>query len=89
MKVERKTFLDDFLPKLKYKAEWYRSHIHELKREYNIPSKHEYRIEEVIVVNQKRLWVLADSRRLPILDDDEFLAKLGRGEDLLSDPVVA
>ena len=89
MKDEHQTFLDGYLPKLRRKGDWYRSHISELNREYRIPSDHEYRIEEVIVVNQQRLWVLADSDRLPILDDDEFLAKLGRGEELLSDPVVA
>ena len=33
----------------------------------------------------KRLWVLALRSQTPILDDDEFLQKLGAGRELLSD----
>ena len=88
MENEAREFLHDFLPTLRRKADWFRSNMRELKRECRIPIEEDYTMEEVIVVNQQRLWVLVHRSRLPILDDDEFLAKLGKGEVLLSDPVV-
>ena len=87
MSDERRLFLEDFLPNLKAKADWFRTHVNELKREFRIPEESDYRFEEVIVVNQKRLWVLALRSQTPILDDDEFLQKLGAGRELLSDVV--
>ena len=80
------TFSDEYLPTLKAKSEWFRSHIDELKKEFAIPAEKDYKVEEVIVVNQQRLWVTAQEKRLPILDDDEFLARLGAGQDMLSNP---
>ena len=88
MENEARKFLYGFLPTLRRKADWFRSNMRELKRECRIPIEEDYTMEEVIVVNQQRLWVLAHRSRLPILDDDEFLAKLGKGDVLLSDPVV-
>ena len=88
MKDEYLEFIDGFLPKLHAKVNWFRSKLHELKREYNIPDQNDYSVQGVIVVNQQRIWVLTQEDRLPILDDDEFLEKLGKGDALLSDPVV-
>ena len=81
---EYKEFSEEFLPTLKAKTEWFRSHIEELKKEFGIPAEKDYGIEEVIVVNQRRFWVTVHEERLPILDDDEFLARLGAGQDPLS-----
>ena len=88
MKDEYLKFVDDFLPTLHKKVDWFYSKLHELKREHNIPNQNDYSVQGVIVVNQQRLWVLTQRDRLPVLDDDEFLEKLGKGEALLSDPVV-
>ena len=62
--------------------------MHKVKLEYDIANKNDYSVQGVIVVNQQRLWVLTHENRLPILDDDEFLEKLGKGDVLLSDPGV-
>ena len=88
MKDERHEFMDDFLPVLNQKANWFLSNIAELKREWGISSKEDYTVEEVVVVNQQRPWVLTSEDRMPIMDDEEFLAKLGRGDVLLNDPLV-
>ena len=88
MKDEYLKFANDFLPTLRQKTDWFHSKLHELKRECSIPDQDEYSVQGVIVVNQQRLWVLTQEDRLPILDDDEFLEKLGRGDALLSDPVL-
>ena len=88
MKDEYWEFANDFLPTLRQKTDWFHSKLHELKREYNIPDKDDYSVQGVIVVNQQRLWVLTQDHRLPILDDGDFLEKLGKGDSLLSDPVV-
>ena len=88
MKDEYRQFVDTFLPTLNQKIAWFRSRIHELKREYGIANKNDYSVQGVIVVNQQRLWVLTHENRLPILDDDEFLEKLGKGDALLSEPGV-
>ena len=88
MKDEYLTFADDFLPTLRQKTDWFQSKLHELKREYSIPDQDDYSVQGVIVVNQQMLWVLTQENRLPILDDDEFLERLGKGDALLSDPVV-
>ena len=85
---ERREFLDDFLSKLKEKSTWFRSHVSELKKEFGIPAEEVYKFEEVIVVKQLRLWVLLSGQALPVLDDDEFLSRLGAGQDMLSDPVL-
>ena len=84
MSDEYRTFTEDFLPTLKAKTEWFRSHINALKKEFAIPDEKDYKVEGVIVVNQRRLWVMMHESRLPILDDDEFLERLGAGQDLLS-----
>lgn len=86
MSDEYETFSDEYLPTLEAKAEWFRSHIDELKKEFGIPAEKDYKVEEVIVVNQRRLWVMTHESRLPILDDDEFLARLGARQDMLSNP---
>ncbi len=86
MTGEYKKFLDVFLPTLRRKAEFFSSNIDELKREFGIPADEEYTVEGVIVVNQPRLWVTMMERRLPILDDREFFARLGARQDLLSNP---
>ena len=88
MKDEYLEFANDFLPTLRRKTDWFQSKLRELKREYSIPDQDEYSVQGVIVVNQQRLWVLTQEDRLPILDDDEFLEKLGKGDALLSDPVA-
>ena len=86
MKDEYRQFVDTFLPTLNQKIAWFRSRMHELKREYGIANKNDYSVQGVIVVNQQRLWVLTHENRLPILDDDEFLEKLDKGDALLSAP---
>ena len=88
MKDEYRQFVEIYLPTLNQKIAWFRSKLHELKREYGIANNNDYSVQGVIVVNQQRLWVLTQENRLPILDDDEFLEKLGKGDALLSDPVV-
>ncbi len=84
MADEYRTFSEEYLSTLKAKAEWFRSHISELKKEFRIPAEEDYKVEEVLVVNQQRLWVMMHESRLPILDDDDFMARLGTGRDLLS-----
>ena len=83
---ERRVFLEDFLPTLREKAAWFRSHITELKREFRIPVEKDFTVEEVIVLHRQRFWVLADANRLPIIDSEEFLDKLANGRSLLSNP---
>ena len=80
MKVEYFEFIDDFLPTLREKVNWFSSKLHQLKREYKISDQNDYSVQGVIVVNQQRLWTLTQENRLPILDDDEFLEKLGKGD---------
>ena len=87
-KDEYLQFVDEFLPTLHKKVNWFRSKLHELKREYNISDQNDYSVQGVIVVNQRRLWTMMQENRLPILDDDEFLEKLGKGDALLNDPVI-
>ena len=84
---ERREFLEEFLPTLKAKATWFRSHMNELKREFRIPAEKEFTVEEVIVVHRQRFWVMADGSRMPIIDHEEFLSKLAAGQKLLSNPV--
>ena len=88
MTDEYRQFVEKFLPTLNQKTAWFRSKIRGLKQEYDIKDKNDYSVEGVIVVNQQRLWVLAHENRLPILDDDDFLEKLGKGDVLLSAPRV-
>lgn len=88
MKDEYIQFSNEFLPTLRHKTDWFHSKLYELKRECRIPDQDDYTVQGVIVVNQQRLWVLTQEDRLPILDDDEFLEKLGKGDALLSDSVV-
>lgn len=87
LRDERCEFLDEFLPKLKGKAAWFRAHVTELKREFRIPAGKYYTVEEVIVVHRQRFWVMADVDRLPIIDKEDFQSKLATGQKLLSDPV--
>ena len=84
---ERREFLEEFLPILREKADWFRSHMMELKREFRIPAEKKFTVEEVIVLHRQRFWVMADGNRLPIVDSEEFLAKLAAGRQLLSDPI--
>ena len=86
MKDDYRQFVERYLPTLNQKIAWFRSKLHELKREYGIANNKDYSVQGVIVVNQQRLWVLMHENRLPILDDDEFLEKLGKGDALLSAP---
>ncbi len=88
MKDEYRQFAEKYLPTLNQKIAWFRSGIHGLMREYGIANNNDYSVQGVIVVNQQRLWVLMHENRLPILDDDEFLEKLGKGDDLFRDPGV-
>ena len=88
MKDEYYEFVDEFLPVLHSKAEWFDSNIEDLKREWGIPVDEHYSVEAVVVVNQQRPWVLSSSSGMPIVDDDEFLARLGRRDVLRTDPVA-
>ena len=88
MKDEYRQFVERYLPTLNQKIVWFRSRINELKREYSIPDQDNYSVQGVIVVNQQRLWVWTQENSLAILDDDEFLEKLGKGDDLWSYPGV-
>ncbi len=81
---EYKELSEEFLPMLKAKAECFRSYIEELKKKFGIPTGQDQRIDEVIVVSHRRFWVTIHEERLPILDDDEFLTRLGARQDLLS-----
>ena len=87
-KDEYLEFVNCFLPTLREKTDWFHSKLHELKREYGIPDQDDYSVQGVIVVNQLRLWVFTQENRLPILDNDEFLEKLGKGDALPSNSVV-
>ena len=86
LKDEYLEFANYFLPTLREKTDWFHSNLHKLKREYGIPDQDDYSVQGVIVVNQQRLWALMQEDRLPILDHDEFLEKLGNGDALLKAP---
>lgn len=88
MKDESEDFFEEYLPILNRKTNWFRSNIENLKKEWEIPLDQHYSIEEVVVVNQQRPWVLSSSSPLPIMDDEEFLARLGRGDPLCTNPVT-
>ena len=87
LRDERREFLEEFLPTLEKKAAWFRSHMMELKREFRISTEKEFTVECVIVLHRHQFWIMADRNRLPIIDTEEFLAKLAAGQELLSDPV--
>ena len=88
MKDEYKKFVGEFLPVLRRKGNWFRSNIEDLKSEWGIPLDQHFTIEEVVVVNQQRPWVLSSPSCMPVMDDDVFLARLGRGDVMCTYPVA-
>lgn len=88
MKDEYEKFVGEFLPVLSRKGNWFRSNIEDLKSEWGIPLDQHFTVEEVVVVNQQRPWVLSSPSGMPVVDDDAFLAGLGRGDALYTYPVA-
>ena len=86
MKAERQKFAK-FLKKLKRQVDWFSVRSNALKAEYGISLDENYAVEGVIVVNQPRVWMYANSEELPILDAEAFFRALKGGGKFSTIPV--